>query len=373
MRPDVVVAAADLGIAVAAEAGEDHHEEVDDAVLVGVVGVVVDLRIGDLRGVEDRLAGGAAARVDVLQRADAAERADQRRALAVEAVVLGVAGKLVPAVLDPVAGLVALGRQRRVRERGALRLRLREAVLRRAPGTGGDRFRRHRPVREQLPVGDLLEEVEGRARVGGIVDLARELGGRGRRRVLAVAVVDRDDRERPVAVAGGLEAAGRRDHLRAVRGRRLALRCAVRERRRAREVLPGDLGVLRERVGGRLDHLRLHARRAVRVLGLDGGHRPVDRGEARAVRRRQRDPRAGERRRAVVENAQRERVRLAGLDPALGGHEVVLEHRPVGCGLGRAGEGEEGGGEHSGRDERASHRSANAPSARKLRRPRFAM
>ena len=52
--------------AVAAAAGEDHHEEVDDAVLVGVVVGVVDLRVGDRRGVVDELAGVAAAGVDVL-------------------------------------------------------------------------------------------------------------------------------------------------------------------------------------------------------------------------------------------------------------------------------------------------------------------
>ena len=102
VRPDVVVGrhAVELRVAVAAEAREDHHEEVDDAVLVGVVAVVVDLRVGDLGGVEDRLAGRAAGRVDVLQRADAGERADQRRALAVAAVVLRVARQLVPAVVD---------------------------------------------------------------------------------------------------------------------------------------------------------------------------------------------------------------------------------------------------------------------------------
>ena len=63
--------AVELRVAVAAEPGEDHHEEVDDAVLVGVVAVVVDLRVGDRGGVIDGLAGRPAARVDVLQRADA--------------------------------------------------------------------------------------------------------------------------------------------------------------------------------------------------------------------------------------------------------------------------------------------------------------
>ena len=54
-----------------------------------------------------------------------------------------------------------------------------------------------------------------------VVDLARELGRGRRRRVLAVAVVDGDDRERAVAIARRLVPAGRRDDLRPVRARRL--------------------------------------------------------------------------------------------------------------------------------------------------------
>ncbi len=74
VRPDVVVAAGqrvragrdgELRAAVPAAAGEDHHEEVDDAVLVGVVVAVVDVRVGDDRGVVDRLGRRPAAAVDV--------------------------------------------------------------------------------------------------------------------------------------------------------------------------------------------------------------------------------------------------------------------------------------------------------------------
>ncbi len=62
VRPHVVVGGVGVGAAgrtelrraVAAAAGEDDHEEVDDAVLVGVVVGVVDLRVGDRRRVEDR-------------------------------------------------------------------------------------------------------------------------------------------------------------------------------------------------------------------------------------------------------------------------------------------------------------------------------
>ena len=288
VRPDVVVAAVELGVAVAAEPGEDHHEEVDDAVLVGVVGVVVDLRVGDRRGVIDGLAGRPAARVDVLQRADAAERADQRRALAVEAVVLRVARELVPAVGDPVAGLVALGRQRGVRERRALQRGLREPILGRAPRRARRRLTRDGALREQLPVGDLLEQVEGRARVVRVVDLARELGRGRRRRVLAVAVVDGDDRERAIAIARRLVAAGRRDHLRPVGAHRLGRAGGVGERGRRGEVLPDDLGVLGERVRARLDDLELDPRSPVRLLSRDGRDGPVDR--ARSSSRRAPSP-----------------------------------------------------------------------------------
>src|SRR4029079_6877479 len=86
VRPDVVVGRArvvtardrELGGTVAAAAGEDGHEEVDHAVLVGVVVGVVDLRVGDRGGRVHELAGGTAARVDVLERADAGQGADQR-------------------------------------------------------------------------------------------------------------------------------------------------------------------------------------------------------------------------------------------------------------------------------------------------------
>jgi hypothetical protein len=42
---------------VAARSCEDHHEEVDDAVLVGIEVRVVDLRVGNMCGVVDSLAG----------------------------------------------------------------------------------------------------------------------------------------------------------------------------------------------------------------------------------------------------------------------------------------------------------------------------
>jgi hypothetical protein len=77
VRPDVVVgqqvaggvgAGGELAGAVAAAAGEDGHEEVDDAVLVGVEVGVVDLRVREDHGVGDQLAGRAAAAVDLLRR-----------------------------------------------------------------------------------------------------------------------------------------------------------------------------------------------------------------------------------------------------------------------------------------------------------------
>ena len=325
MRPDVVVGR-HLGLrgAVAAGAGEDHHEEVHDAVLVGVVGVVVDLVVGDQRRVIDGLAGRPAAGVDVLQRTDAGQRTRQRRALAVEPVVGRVARQLVPAVGDPRAA--GVGAERRLGVQRAGRVAGLREVVGPGPAGGGDPVRGHRRVREQLPEGDLLVEVERRARVGGIVDLARQLGrGGGGDVVRAVGVVDGHDRERAVAVAGGLEAARRRDHLRAVRDR-VDAAAGGRQRRRRGEVLPGDLGVLGERVRGRLDDLQRDAGRAVDGLGGHRRHGPRGGRERRPVRRRHRHGRADERRRAVVEHAQRERVRLARLHPALRGHEVVLEH-----------------------------------------------
>src|SRR3712207_9139048 len=64
------------------------------------------------------------------------------------------------------------------------------------------------------------------------------------------SVVDRHDRERAVAVAGAVVRLARRDDLGAVaaggRGERRAARGG-------REVLPDDLGVLRDGVGARLD------------------------------------------------------------------------------------------------------------------------
>ena len=326
VRPDVVVEPAGLRCAVAAQAREDHHEEVDDAVLVGVVAVVVDLRIGDRRGVEHGLAGRPAAGVDVLQRADACQRADQRRPLPVLAVVGRVARELVPAVLDPVAGLVTR-RQRGVRVRRALRLRLGERELAGAPRGARDRLGRHRRVREQLAVGDLLVEVERRARVGRVVDLVREPGGGRRGGVLAVAIVDRHDRERTVAVTGGLVPAGGRDDLWAPS---CVGQCA--ERRGRGQVLPHDLGVLGERVRGRLHDLDRASGRAVRMPGLDGRHVPGGGRQRRAIGRGEGHARARERRRAVVEDAHAERVRLARLHPPFRGHEVGLEHHLVGRG-----------------------------------------
>ncbi len=106
-----------LRVAVAAEPGEDHHEEVDDAVLVGVVGVVVDLRVGDLGGVVDGLAGRAAARVDVLQRADAG----RARRSAPSPCRRGRSSRVAPgswyqplAIRSRLQRLVGVGRQRRV-------------------------------------------------------------------------------------------------------------------------------------------------------------------------------------------------------------------------------------------------------------------
>ena len=97
VRPHVVVGGVGVGAAgraelrraVAAAAGEDDHEEVDDAVLVRVVVGVVDLRVGDGRRVEDELAGRAAGRVDVLERADTGDGAGDRGAVLVVAVVVG--------------------------------------------------------------------------------------------------------------------------------------------------------------------------------------------------------------------------------------------------------------------------------------------
>jgi len=257
VRPDVVVRrdAVDLGVPVAAEAREDRHEEVDDAVLVGVVVVVVDLRVGDLGGVEDGLAGRPAGRVDVLQRADAGHRADERRALGVVAVVVRRAGQLVPAVLDPLGLdlLVAVAGQRGVGDAAARVgigrvLRELEAGLV-VPARRGDARRGHGPVREQLPVGHLLVEVERRAGVLRVVDLAGELARAGGGLMAAVGVVDRHDGERPVAVARRLVAALRRDHLRPVAAGLDRLAAVMGERREVGEVLPDDLRVLLERVG----------------------------------------------------------------------------------------------------------------------------
>ena len=99
VRPDVVVGRAgvvaardaELRAAVATTAGEDGHEEVDDAVLVGVEVGVVDLRVGDDRRVVDQLARRTAAGVDLLEGSDAGDGADQRGAVGVGAVVGGVA------------------------------------------------------------------------------------------------------------------------------------------------------------------------------------------------------------------------------------------------------------------------------------------
>ncbi len=261
--------------AVAAAALEDDLEEVDDAVLVGVEVVVVDVGVSDDGRVVRRLGRRAAAGVDGLQRADAGERADDRGAVGVRAVVGAHAGQLVPAVGDALGVGGRRGAAGRVDrrdagagvDRGRVDRRELQVVL------GGDRAAvdadgADGAVREELPERHLLVEVERRGRVLRVVDDRLELRGVGV--VLEVAVVDRDDRERAVAVARRLEAAARRDDLRAVAGD-LLRRPADGDARDAGDVAPDDRRLLRRGLG-----LGLEDQRDGRA-GRDRRHRPGDR------------------------------------------------------------------------------------------------
>ena len=64
-----------------AEADEDHHEEVDDAVLVGVVVGVVDLRVRDVAPRRRRTCAVGPQALSMSAAADADERDDARAAL----------------------------------------------------------------------------------------------------------------------------------------------------------------------------------------------------------------------------------------------------------------------------------------------------
>ncbi len=233
----------------ATTAGEDGHEEVDDAVLVGVEVGVVDLRVGDHGGVVDQLARRPAAGVDLLECPDAGDGADQCGAVRVGAVVAGVAREVVDAVGDAgrvrgralgldggvleggaAAGLTRLG-VGEVEARGVVEAHIVEAGR---PDVG---------VRVELAQGHLLEQVEGRARLLRVVDDRLELltgvGGL----VVAVGVLHRDHRERAVAVLRGLVGLARGDHLRPVADDR-GTRVGGVEHRLRGQVAPDDRGLL---------------------------------------------------------------------------------------------------------------------------------
>ncbi len=281
VRPDVVVGTvglagvrvgqvaardAELGRAVAAAAGEDGHEEVHDAVLVGVVVGVVDLGVGDRGRVHDELAGRATARVDLLQRTDAGERADDGGPVGVGPVVAGGAGQLVDAVLDAL-GVERVRRQRvvAVRHPGAglagHQLGEGERLVTAGGGVAGvgevsgrDARRGHGAVGVELTDAHLLEEVERRPLECRGVDDGVEGALVGA--VVAVGVGDGHDGERPVAVPRGVVLRARGDDLGAVAGERLG-GTADRDRRRGRQVAPHDRRKLGGRRGAALEHERL--------------------------------------------------------------------------------------------------------------------
>ena len=351
VRPDVVVrrdvagavgARAELRGTVAAAAGEDGHEEVHDAVLVRVVVRVVDLRVRDRGRVADELAGRAAARVDLLQRADARQRADDRGAVGVRAVEACGAGELVDAVLDAVRverRALLLGRgvgEGRADARVAGHLALGEVEAGRVGEVlGRDAVRGDGAVGVELAERHLLVEVERRPReVGGVDDGVEVLVVR---LVGAVVVRHRHDRERAVAVPRGLVGRARRDHLGTVGDRVAAGAAADGEDRGGGDVAPHERRRLLERVRLLLEdqgHGR-GGRDGDRPRDRLGGHRvgarPAGAEERRALRCRHCHGRGGGRRVVVRQQDARGVLPVLVLGacirvhPALGAHEGVLD------------------------------------------------
>ena len=187
-------------------------------------------------------------------------------------------------------------------------------------------------MREELPVGHLLVEVERRARVRRVVDLARELvgavgrrrgRGRGSRRARPGTGGRRSGRCRRSRWAGSPSG----------RGWRTAAPVARRSASRSWR------GPSRRPAGPRRRAWALASTTSVRSPGVPSAPAAGTLPTAQLTGPPVKLVPAGsatvtvppvDRRGAVVAHAQGERVALAGLDPAHGGDERVLEHRPAG-------------------------------------------